>query len=466
MKLRPFTLVVLAVFFGNAELTSAQQAAMTDDRGIPTIAPIIQTVTDGVVAIAAQTPEAMPLNPFFDDPLFRDFFGMPFEAPQQDHLRTNVGSGVIVDAAAGYILTNHHVVGKSDSITVTLHDGRSVMADLVGSDPATDIAVIQVEANNLTQVPLGDSNALLVGDYVVAIGNPFGLGQTVTSGIVSALGRAGINPQGYEDFIQTDASINPGNSGGALITLDGRLVGINTAIFSQGGGNIGIGFAVPISMASDVMDQIITHGEVRRARLGVGVRDLTPDLAAALDVSAMQGAVITEIAPLSVADDAGLRAGDVIIAVDATQITGARQLRNLIGAMRPGTQITMRVVRDGSDIVVPVTLGRQNGMIVDNVENIPGGTSPAIIAGVVVENLSPDHPAFGMTDGVAVVAVTPQTAADRAGLMPGDVITAINTQQVRSRADLDAELAKATQIVAMTIWRDGRDLLLVMDRTS
>uniref|UniRef100_UPI003F6C484F trypsin-like peptidase domain-containing protein n=1 Tax=Yoonia sp. TaxID=2212373 RepID=UPI003F6C484F len=301
----------LAAFSGGV---SAQVPTQSDARGIPTIAPVIADITDAVVNIAAEANRPMQINPLFQDPLFQEFFDLPDQLP--DMQRASVGSGVIVDADEGYVMTNHHVIDGADTISVTLQDGRELDAELVGSDPGTDIAVLKIPAGNLSGLRMGTSDHLLVGDYVVAVGNPFGIGQTVTLGIVSALGRSGINPQGYEDFIQTDASINPGNSGGALVTLDGQLVGINTAIVSRSGGNVGIGFAVPIDMARSVMDQIIEFGNVRRGQLGVMIRDLTPDLAVALDVPIDRGAVVVEVVPESVADDIGLAPGDVITAVN------------------------------------------------------------------------------------------------------------------------------------------------------
>lgn len=264
----------------------AQLAAVEpDERGIPTIAPLIDAVDDAVVNIAVVSERPAQMTPLFRDPFFQPFLPPLEQLPPQRQM--SAGSGVIVDAGEGYILTNNHVIENGDEIRVTLRDNRTYEAELIGRDPATDIAVLRIDANNLTEVPIGDSETLFVGDFVVAIGNPFGLGQTVTSGIVSALGRSGINPEGYEDFIQTDASINPGNSGGALITLDGNLVGINTAIIApNGGGNVGIGFAVPIDMALAVMDQLVEFGEVQRGRLGVMIQDLTPDLSEALGVDA------------------------------------------------------------------------------------------------------------------------------------------------------------------------------------
>lgn len=438
---------------------SAQMRSEPDGRGIPTIAPVIKEITDGVVNISARAEQPLQINPLFRDPLFRDFFDLPDQLP--DMQRASVGSGVIVDASEGYVLTNHHVIAGADTILVTLRDRREVAAELVGSDPGTDIAVLRVPADDLSGVPLGTSDRLLVGDYVVAVGNPFGIGQTVTLGIVSALGRSGINPQGYEDFIQTDASINPGNSGGALITLDGRLVGINTAIVSRSGGNVGIGFAVPIDMARSVMEQIVEYGEVRRGQLGVTVRDLTADLAVALDVPMDRGAVVVDVLPGSAAEDTGLMPGDVVTAIDGAPVDGARDLRNRIGTLRPGSTVAITVQRGSQADTFEVVLSKGKGAA-SPVPVAPGTTPPAL-SGALVETLGPDHPAHGTVDGVVVVEVAPGSAAARAGLQPGDVITHVDRQPVASKAEFDARIAAAADTIALTLWRDGRRSLAVIE---
>jgi serine protease Do len=310
---------------------------------IPTLAPVVKETTPSVVNISVHA-RVKEDNPLYRDPFFREYFDIPKQLEKEVQA---TGSGVIVDAERGYVLTANHVVAQVSKAQVTTKDGRKFDAKLVGRDPATDIAVLQLQGprGNLKAISMGDSEKIEVGDFVVAIGNPFGLGQTVTSGIVSALGRTGLGKQGYEDFIQTDASINPGNSGGALVNLRGQLIGINTAIISPGGGNVGIGFAVPINMAHRVMEQLVQYGEVRRGQIGISIRDLGADLASK---EGRQGALIGEIASGSPAEKAGLQKGDIVKAVDGTPIRTVSQLRNLIGLTPLGGRVELRFERNGS----------------------------------------------------------------------------------------------------------------------
>jgi Do/DeqQ family serine protease len=315
---------------------------------VPSLAPMLAGITPGVVNIAVKG-RVREENPLLRDPFFRQFFNIPKNQQFQERETQATGSGVIVDATHGYVLTNGHVVANATNITVTTKDGRRLPAKLVGRDTDTDVAVLEVAAGGLVAVPFGDSDRLQVGDFVVAIGNPFGLGQTVTSGIVSALGRSGLGIEGYEDFIQTDASINPGNSGGPLVDLRGQLVGINTAILAPSGGNVGIGFAVPINMARRVMDQLLHYGSVKRGRIGVAIQDLTPDLAQAMNTTRTDGAVIARVEAGSTADQAGLKTGDLVVAANGVPIHSGTQLRNAIGLTRTGDGVRLTVDRRGAE---------------------------------------------------------------------------------------------------------------------
>src|SRR6266849_2073271 len=320
---------------------------------VPSLAPMLSRITPGVVNIAVRG-RVKEQNPLLQDPFFRRFFNLPQNEKPAERETQATGSGVIVDAAKGYVLTNGHVAENATKIEVTTKDNRRFTAKLIGTDADTDIAVLQIPAGNLAALPMGDSDRLQVGDVVLAIGNPFGLGQTVTSGIVSALGRSGLGIEGYEDFIQTDASINPGNSGGPLVNLRGECVGINTAILAPGGGNIGIGFAVQINMARRVMDQLIRYGDVKRGRIGVAIRDLTPDLAQTMNTAYTAGAVIDRVDAGSPAERAGLRGGDLVVAVNGVAVRSGNQLRNMIGLTRIGDEVELTVDRKGAERKVAV----------------------------------------------------------------------------------------------------------------
>jgi serine protease DegQ len=352
-RLRFVAAFAVAVIAGTVSSTAFSAAPIVGADGqIPTLAPLLKEVTPAVVNIAVKGHEAV--NPLFNDPLYRRYYAVPEGAPMRE--TQAAGSGVIVDGRAGYVMTNNHVVEHADEIVVTLKDNRQLRAKLVGADSETDIAILQIAPKNLTAIAIGDSEKLEVGDFVVAIGNPFGLGQTVTSGIVSALGRSGMHIENYENFIQTDASINPGNSGGALINLRGELVGINTAIIGPAGGNVGIGFAVPINMARSVMQQLVAYGEVKRGRIGIELQDLTPDIAEALRVDVAGGAVVSRVEPGSPARKAGLRAGDVIIAIDDAPVQNSSDLRNRVGLTPIGQTIRLTILRSGSQQTVDVKI--------------------------------------------------------------------------------------------------------------
>ncbi|HYH37728.1 MAG TPA: Do family serine endopeptidase [Azospirillum sp.] len=346
-------LAVLGLLAAGPAAMPATAALPATANGTTSIAPMLDQVTPAVVNIAvlSRAPQAAD-NPLLRDPFFRRFFG---DLPQaQARPQVSAGSGVIIDAARGYVITNHHVIANAQEIAVTLKDRRRLRAKLIGSDEATDVALLQIPAERLTALPMGDSDRLRVGDFVVAIGNPFGLGQTVTSGIISALGRSGLKIEGYEDFIQTDASINPGNSGGALVNFNGELIGMNTAIIGPAGGSVGIGFAVPTSIIRSVMEQLTEHGEVRRGRLGVAIQDLTPDLAESLNVTGDQGAVIARVEAGSPAERAGIKTGDVVVAVDGKPILSGTDLRNRIGLVRTGTPVQITLLRAGQQRSITV----------------------------------------------------------------------------------------------------------------
>lgn len=423
-----------------------------DGQPLPTLAPMLERTTPAVVNIATES-QSTVRNPLMDDPFFRRFFNIP-DQPRQRR-EQSVGSGVVVDAQRGYILTNHHVVNGVDKITVTLRDGRKLDAKLIGSDRESDVAVIQIPSNNLTALSLADSDALRVGDFVVAIGNPFGLGQTVTSGIISALGRSGLGIQGYEDFIQTDASINPGNSGGALVNLRGELIGINTAILAPGGGNVGIGFAIPSNMAARIMNQIIAHGSVRRGQLGVSVQDLTPELARAFNISSNQGAVIAQVSPRSAAARAGLKEGDVVLNVNGRPIRNGGALRNAIGLLEVGEAIQMDILRDGR----PQTINAKIGEYV--AAKIDGETINSRLAGATFEDIGPNSPLAGKVQGVLVASVQSRSSAARTGLRKDDVVLAVNRQGITNVAEFQ-QLAAGNDNLMLNLLRDNTELLLVL----
>ena len=419
--------VMLAVAW--AQVTLAQ--APVDGRGLPTLAPIVAEVTPAVVNISVITRSPMEDNPLFRDPFFRRFFNLP-DRPQRREQAA--GSGVIVDAARGYVLTNHHVIKDAEQAIVTLRDRRQFQAKLVGADPGTDVAVLQIDARSLTALRFGDSDQLRVGDYVIAIGNPFGIGQTVTSGIVSALGRTGLSPEGYEDFIQTDASINPGNSGGALVNMRGELVGINSAILGPTGGNIGIGFAVPANMARTVMNQIVRHGEVRRGRLGIEMVDLTPELAKKFGVTSLDGAVIAGVQPGSPAERAGLREGDVITALGGRPIRNAAELRARLGLTSVGEEVELRVTRGGTTRAVRVQIAAPQEAASDE------GQPVAQLPGMRVLEIERGSPLHQRVQCVIVTAVERNSRAWQAGFRPADIIYAVNRRRVRTLAELQAAL--------------------------
>jgi len=445
---------VAALLLVSAGTAAAQATLPYKENGRPTMSPVLKEITPAVVNISVTGRAVMRQHPFFDDPLFRRFFDVPQQAPSVP--RRSVGSGVIIDAKNGYVLTNHHVIAQAEEIMVTLNDRRQFEAELVGSDEGTDVALLKIEPDDLTAIELGDSRTLEVGDFVMAIGNPFGIGQTVTSGIVSALGRSGINVEGYEDFIQTDASINPGNSGGALVDYNGTLIGINTAIIAPAGGNVGIGFAIPIHMADAVMQQLLEYGEVRRGRLGIVIQDVTPDLAEALDLAAVEGAVITQVQPDSAAENAGLEPGDVVVSVDGEPVTGSAALRNLIGLTRVGEEIRMSVLRNGDRRNIRARIGDAQP------EVIAGGESLPKLNGATFRNLDRSHPRHGDVEGVLVAQVEQGSPAWRNGLRNDDVIIAVNRRRVSTVEQFEQALTQSGPAVALDILRGNMRLFVVI----
>ena len=423
-------------------------------QAVPSLAPIIKRVSPAVVNVSTRGHVRVRQNPMFNDPFFQQFFGQQGGQPIERKFQS-LGSGVVVDAAKGYILTNNHVVENADKITVTLYDNRTFDAKVVGKDPDTDVAVLKLEGkfDNLTGITLADSDKLQVGDYVVAIGNPFGLNHTVTAGIVSALGRDGIEDGKFENFIQTDASINPGNSGGALIDLNGDLVGINTAILSGGGGggNIGIGFAIPINMARTVMEQIIKYGKVERGVLGVTIQTLTPELAKGLKINSSSGVVVSQVQPGSAAEKAGIKAGDVITSINGQAVTTNTQLSSTIGVMRVGSPLTIGILRDGKTMTVNAVIGKASG-------EEEGGATDADLHGLTVANLDKNSPLYGKVQGVVITAIDPDSDAADSGLRAGDLIVAVSQQPVTSVAELRklaAEANKEGELV-LTVRRDNQ----------
>lgn len=418
-----------------------------DDQPFPSLAPLVEKASPAVVNIRVS--QTVTQRSPFGDEAFRRFFGIP-ESGSRPREVASAGSGVIVDADRGYILTNHHVVAGADEIQVSLLDGDILDAEIVGSDEATDIALLKVEADNLVEMPIGDSEVVRVGDFVLAIGNPFGLGHTVTSGIVSALGRTGISRSGYEDFIQTDASINPGNSGGALVNMRGELVGINSAIISRSGGNVGIGFAVPTEIASSIMNQILDYGEVRRGLLGVSIQTIDSEVAKALEIDIESGALITVIAPGSGAEAAGLRVDDIIVAVNNEKISGASELSNTIGLMASGEEIDIDYIRGDERLSTTAVLGQQQrtASLEQGSEVHPG-----------LEGAEFAESSATATRGIEVTLVAPDSPAAQRGLRTGDVITAANRREVRDLEDL-ATIAAASSRLFLLVQRDERAILL------
>ena len=442
---------------GSLTLASPAGAALpmaVEGEPLPSLAPMLERVLPAVVNIYTESRVTERQSPFRSDPFFEKFFGTP-PLQQRERRVSNLGSGVITDAQNGYVITNSHVIAGADEISVRLHDGRAFDAEIVGVDEDADIAVVRIPPEELQHIDIGDSDVLRVGDFVVAIGNPFGLGQTATSGIISALGRTGLNIEDYEDFIQTDASINRGNSGGALVNLRGELVGINTAILAPGGGNIGIGFAIPINMVQLLTRQIIEYGEVRRGRLGVIAQNLTPELAEALGIDTTRGAVISQVIPDSAADDAGMHEGDVVVAVNDREITDASSLRNTIGLFRADDEIEVSFLRDGQ---------RMSKRIRIRAIEPPAGQGLKInkrLEGIRLADIDDQDGPQGQR-GVRVVEIVQNSLAWQSGLREGDLIISVNKQPIYSLKDVERAVDDEDAMLLLNVVRGNSGLFIVI----
>ncbi len=394
-----------------------------DGQPLPSLAPMLERAMPAVVNISTSTNIRVSENPLMQDPFFREFFNVPEQLQRQQ--KNSLGSGVIIDSSQGLVLTNNHVIDKADKIMVTLHDGRQLNAELIGTDPASDIAIIRVPGNNLTQLPIADSSQLKVGDFVVAIGSPFGLSQTVTSGIVSALGRSGLGIEKFENFIQTDASINPGNSGGALVNLRGELIGMNTAILAPNGGNVGIGFAIPTNMIMTIKESLVKHGEVRRGLLGVTTQDLTPELVSAFNLENKQGAAISRIENNSPAAKAGLEPGDIIVAANGKAVKNSQDINNIIGLLQIGDKVSIEFFRGNEKKEVITMIGKPVQ------PQLAGEKLHRLLQGTVLGVTQKDQ-----VEGILLEKINTSSYAWRVGLRPGDVIISANRYRVRNLEEL------------------------------
>lgn len=435
----------LAVLLAGIILSHATFAGLPpaiDGQALPSLAPMIERVTPAVVNISTKT-RVQVRDPFFDDPVFRRFFNVPNQP--RERVQQSLGSGVIVDAAKGYVLTNNHVTQGADDIDVTLHDNRTVKARVIGSDPDTDLTVLQIPADGLQALTLAASKDLRVGDFVVAIGDPFGLGQTVTSGIVSALDRKGLS-RGYQNFIQTDASINPGNSGGALVNLRGELVGINSMIFSPSGASVGIGFAIPSDLAANVMRQLVAYGEVRRGALGVDTQDITAEIAGMLGIEAGRGAVVTRVRSGTAAATAGLRPGDVITGVNGKAVGSGQELHNIEGLTPVGTAIKVDLLREGKPLSIDMTLKASAST------SMRGADIDARLAGVLLADLGDSQRRPGLSGSIAR-NVDRSSRAYASGLRTGDVIIGVNQRDIEDTGNLADLLQRAPRQLLLTVVR-------------
>ncbi len=451
MNKKTLFIKILALFFGfilNLSIINAATLPMSvAGQTPPSLAPMLEKVLPAVVNVYVSGTQVQQQRLPEE---FKFFFGPNFPSGKKS-LRPfeGIGSGVIINATQGYVLTNNHVINNANKIRVQLNDGREYDAKLLGRDEQTDLALLQlIKAKNLTAIPLANSDNLRIGDFVIAVGNPFGLGQTATSGIISALGRSGLNLEGLESFIQTDASINHGNSGGALVNFNGELIGINTAILASGGGNIGIGFAIPSNMAQSLSQQLIEFGEVRRGSLGIKGSEMTADLAKALNIDARRGAFVSEVIPQSAAAKAGIKAGDILVSIDGKPVQSFAELRAKVGTTAPGKTIKIGVIREGKSLELAVTLENNNAATTD-VETLRGAT---LSNGALKDG----------TKGVMVDQVEKNSPAAQIGLQKGDVITAINRKRVENISQLRKMIDTKSMMVAISVTRGEENIYLLL----
>ena len=451
IKYPDYLAILILVLFASLTPTAIYAAlpAYLDGQAMPSLAPMLEKSMPAVVNISTTKNMQIRENPLLRDPFFRHFFQLPQQQRRQQ--RNSLGSGVIIDSKRGYVLTNNHVIDKADKIMVTLSDGRQLNATLLGTDPEADVAVIQITADNLTQLPIANSNKLKVGDFVVAIGNPFGLGQTVTSGIISALGRSGLGIEGYEDFIQTDASINPGNSGGALVNLRGEFIGMNTAILAPSGGNVGIGFAIPSNMAMTLKNSLVEHGEVRRGLLGVTTQDLTPDLVKAFDLKNTNGAVVSKVESNSAAAMAGIEPGDIIVSLNGKKVKGSHQIRNIIGLLQIGDEARVSLVRGDEKKDLVAIIGKPQ------VAKIMGNILHRTLKGTVLTETQKEQ-----IEGVLFAKIDTRSSAWRQGLRPGDIIISANRYRIRNLNQLK-QVVNPRRALLINIQRGAEAFFLVLN---